>query len=106
MILNSIGLGLDPLSAVLAPRVHTQLLPDSVDVEDQPLPLLGISPAYSIAAAPEVYSALTSRGHHNVSQCTGSMGVSQLIYVDRDTGNIYAVSDARKDGKPAGWGNI
>ena len=104
VILNTIGLGLDPLSALIAPRVHSQLLPDKVDLEDQPLPVLASpSASPSIRTAEAVYASLRSRGHHNVSHCDTGMGVAQFITVDRDSGTLHAVSDPRKDGRPAAY---
>lgn len=102
--MNTLGLGMDPLSALIAPRQHTQLLPDKVDVEDT---LLSVIPAYpstlTITADESVFEALTSRGHRNVTRFTGGMAASQFITIDRDTGLIHAVSDPRKDGRPAGF---
>jgi gamma-glutamyltranspeptidase len=103
VILNTIGLGMDPLSAMLAPRAHSQLQPDQVDLEDEGLPLLGAHPAHSIRTAEEVFGALRSRGHRNVTHCSTGMGVSQFIVVDRDTGVLHAVSDPRKNGRPAAY---
>ena len=103
VILNTIGLGLDPLSALIAPRMHSQL-PDKVDLEDQPLPVLASSSASpSIRTAEAVYASLRSRGHYNVSHCDTGMGVAQFITVDRDSGTLHAVSDPRKDGRPAAY---
>lgn len=94
---------MDPLSALIAPRQHSQLLPDKVDVEDT---LLSVVPAYPstlhITADESVFQALTSRGHNNVTRFHGGLGASQFITIDRDTGLIHAVSDPRKDGRPAG----
>lgn len=104
VILNTLGFGMDPLSALTAPRVHSQLLPDEVQVEDSSLTVLGTYPApITISAGDEVYRALTSRGHLNVSRHTGGMACTQFITIDRDTGLMHAVSDPRKDGRPAGY---
>ena len=94
---------MNPLDALMSPRVHSQLLPDKVDVEDQQLPVLGGSPLASITTAHDVYASLVQRGHHNVTNYGGGMGVSQFITVDRDSGIRYAVSDPRKDGRPAAY---
>lgn len=96
MILNVIELGMNILDAVRSPRVHCQLLPDSIDVENATLVSgLHISMPSSIAAS------LTARGHHNASLVNVGMGVTQFISFDPETGIIEAVSDPRKDGKPA-----
>lgn len=104
VILNTLGFGMDPLSALTAPRLHSQLLPDQVQVEDSILTVLGTHPVTPRINAPDsVYQALTSRGHHNVTRYTGGMACTQFITVDRDTGVLHAVSDPRKDGRPAGY---
>ena len=104
VILNTLGFGMDPLSALTAPRLHTQLLPDMVEVEDSILEVLGTQPTpITITADASVYEALNSRGHRNVTRYTGGMACTQFITIDRDTGLIHAVSDPRKDGRPAGY---
>jgi gamma-glutamyltranspeptidase len=45
---------------------------------------------------------LKARGHHNITLINDSMGVSQFIVIDPDTGLMEGVSDPRKDGAPAG----
>ena len=98
-----LGLGMDPLTAMLRPRAHSQLLPDKVDLEDQGLPVLGNNPLRAISTPDQVYADLEARGHHNVTHWADSMGVAQLIVVDRDSGTRYAVSDPRKDGRPSAY---
>lgn len=87
---------MDLLSAVRAPRQHTQLLPDCVDVESTHL-VTGLS----IEAGEDVLASLTARGHHNVSFADRAFGVAQFISVDPDSGLVQAVSDPRKYGQPA-----
>jgi gamma-glutamyltranspeptidase len=94
---------MDPLSALVAPRVHTQLLPDKVDVEEENLPVLGAHPMHSITSPATLFTALIDRNHRNVTHCSTGMGVAQFITVDRDTGLLHAVSDPRKDGRPAAY---
>jgi gamma-glutamyltranspeptidase len=99
VILNYLEKGMTLLKAVSAPRVHSQLLPDAVYVENATLfntvhiglPYTGVQ-------------ALVSRGHHNITMVTMplGMGVTQFIAVDPDTKIVEAVSDPRKNGKPAG----
>lgn len=55
----------------------------------------------NIIAPERVYAALRACGHRNVTAHTGSVGVTQFISVDPDTGLIEAVSDPRKNGRPA-----
>lgn len=97
VILNYLGKGMRLLDAVVAPRIHSQLLPPTVYIEDQPLLDGG-----RITATQEMALALSSRGH-NLTYESGSMAVTQFIAIDPDTGAIEAVSDPRKDGSPAGY---
>jgi gamma-glutamyltranspeptidase len=87
------------LKAVSAPRVHTQLLPDSVDVENATL-----FNTVHIGLPYTAVQTLISRGHHNITMIKTplGMGVTQFIAVDPDTRMVEAVSDPRKNGKPAG----
>jgi gamma-glutamyltranspeptidase len=84
------------LDAVRAPRVHSQLLPDSVEIEDQTL-VSGLQ----ITMPAFIVQGLAERGHHNATLVNIGMGVTQFIVCDPDSGLIEAVSDPRKDGKPA-----
>lgn len=96
---------MDLLSAVIAPRIHSQLLPDIVLLEDQSMPInqqQTTDNLLCITMPDSVYSALLTRGHHNITTFTGSMAVTQFIAVDPETHHIIAVSDPRKDGRPAG----
>lgn len=88
---------MDILSAMVHPRVHTQLLPDRVDVEHRTL----VS-GKTIYTPDYVLDALKARGHHNITLINDSMGVSQFIVIDPDSGLMEGVSDPRKDGAPAG----
>ncbi len=97
MLLNYLVRGMDILSATVKPRVHSQLLPDKVDVEDRSL----VS-GKKIRLSDSVIDALKERGQHNVTLTNDSMGVTQFIVVDPDTGLMEGVSDPRKDGAPAG----
>lgn len=101
MVLNIVWFGMDLLSSVRRPRVHTQFLPDSVDVERQTLVTNGLS----INASQDIVHLLQARGHHNVSFASGSYGVSQFISVDYESvpghTHVQAVSDPRKNGRPA-----
>ncbi len=87
---------MDLLTALRSPRLHTQLLPDSVDVENHHL-ITGLS----IVGGDAMLDALISRGHNNVTAPSASMGVNQFITVDPDSGEMEAVSDPRKYGAPA-----
>lgn len=95
VILNIIGKGMTLLEAFKSPRLHSQLLADYVDVENQTL-VIGTT----ISGTDRMRAALWSRGHNNVSSSGGSMGVAQFISIDPDTGLMEAVSDPRKNGQP------
>lgn len=96
VILNYLGRGMDVLTAVTTPRVHSQLLPNKVDVEAQQL-VTGAR----IDMPAAVYTTLRTLGHANVTAYDGSFAITQFISVDMDTNVRTAVSDPRKDGKPA-----
>lgn len=94
-ILNYIGRGMDIVSAVTAPRVHNQLV-GTEDLEAQSLIIGG-----SIVMPDSIWKLLQSTCQQNLTAQTGSMGVAQFISVDPDTGIRTAVSDPRKNGRPA-----
>lgn len=97
VLLNYMCCGMDNvLSALKHPRLHSQLIPETVFVEDHHL-ISGLS----IVAGEETVEALSSRGH-NITLWGHSMGVSQYIAVNPDNSDIHGVSDPRKDGAPAG----
>ena len=110
-----LGKGMDLLSALTSPRVHTQLIPDMVDIENHTLYQLDYQlydgdnqqhqqkqqqKHVKIIADEKIFHALESRGH-KIQSYDGSMGCSQFIDVNWDDGVITAVSDPRKDGRPA-----
>lgn len=95
VILNTIGRGYDILQAVVSPRLHSQLLPDTVYVEQHQL-ISGLS----ITSPPNIAEDLKKRGH-NITEWAHSMGVNQFVAIDPDTGYMTAVSDPRKSGRPA-----
>jgi gamma-glutamyltranspeptidase / glutathione hydrolase / leukotriene-C4 hydrolase len=96
VLLNYLGRGYDLLNAVKAPRLHSQLLPNEVYDEQHKL-VTGLE----IKNNEKIATFLKSKGH-KVTLWPKSMGVSQYIAVDPDTGVMTAVSDPRKDGKPSG----
>ena len=98
-ILRVLGMGHDILTAVVAPRVHTQLLPDLVDIENHTY--FADTPTVAINLPISTRAFLTSHGHTLVPQ--GGFANVQVVTVDPDTSLIEAVSDPRKDGRPAGW---
>lgn len=96
VILNYLGRGFDILASVKAPRLHSQLLPETVFVEQKHL-ISGLN----ILTEPDVSESLENKGH-NITEWSKSMGVTQFIAVDEDTGFMIGVSDPRKNGRPQG----
>jgi gamma-glutamyltranspeptidase len=96
-ILNYFGRGMDILSAVAHPRVHSQLFPLTVYVEHDHRLLSGLT----LCNPESVDQSLAKRGH-NITRWSKSMAVSQFIAIDPDTGLLTAVSDPRKSGRPRG----
>ena len=89
-LLRILAFGEDGLEAVHWPRWHTQLVPTTVQTE-----------GWGEFRFPDTDAlALVKRGHDLVSTDWGA--VVQAILVGED-GRMEAVSDARKDGAPAGW---
>ena len=73
--------------AVSSPRLHHQLIPNVVRVEED---------------FPESYvEKLRERHHKVIVSYNKTLGVVQAIY--KSNGIIYAVSDKRRDGQPAGY---
>ena len=146
VILNVMARGCDLLSAVVVPRIHTQLQPEQLCYENAtyvsgkcassslslslPMPsvvmtrfLIAFAYQSHLVFPHELYfylsltirrratldirielpahsqSFLSQRGQHIVP-CAG-FGNTQFIEVDPDTGLVGAVSDPRKDGRPA-----
>ncbi|KAH0434242.1 hypothetical protein IEQ34_026854 [Dendrobium chrysotoxum] len=109
VFLNHFVLGFDPLEAVQRPRVYHKLIPNVVlyenwtTIDDE-----------QIQVTPEAQTYLKQRGHHLSSISGGS--VTQFVVhnlqnpvpnVDKRKDGIFygkltAVSDPRKDGRPAG----
>lgn len=96
LLLNVIARGMSPLDAVNAPRLHHQLVPHVAFAENQRC--LGTGPERKLSEAD--VEALRSRGHE-VEYTDSKTATTQLVVVDIDTGEVHAVSDARKGGKPA-----
>jgi hypothetical protein len=66
------------LDAVLTPRLHSQLIPDAVFVENATL----YHHQPSIVCDPDVAAYLTILGHANVTYGKGGMGVTQYVAVE------------------------
>ena len=85
-IVNVVDFGLDAEAAIAAPRIHTQWVPEQLDLETY--------------IAPDVAQALARRGHQvhpSSDHC-----VLQAITVEA-SGSKNAASDPRKHGSPAGY---
>jgi gamma-glutamyltranspeptidase/glutathione hydrolase len=86
VVSNIVDHGMDPASAVAAPRVHRQDSPESLFTEHGGLD-------------PTVARGLTARGHH-LEERPGFQGDVQLVAVRCD-GALLALSDPRRGGSPA-----
>lgn len=91
VLLNFLGKGMSLLDAVIEPRIHSQLLPETVYLEDVTLdcedcltldqngdPIPGMYKQLSSSSNSLLVNALKSRGHH-LTLDTGSFGVCQII---------------------------
>jgi len=90
LIVDVIDFGMDPRTAVDAPRLHHQWLPDLVKVEHR-----------LASEHPAAISGLTALGHR--VQKEDSQGDAHTIAVDTKTGELIGVADKREDGKAAGY---
>ena len=85
MVLDVLGFEQELSDSIELPRLHHQLFPNEVAVEKE--------------FAPDFREGLEKRGHKVVE--TSSFAVVQGIFVD--SGEIHAVCDPRKGGKPDGY---
>ena len=90
-----VGKGLDLLTALTTPRIHSQLIPFYTETEDTHEPY-----SLDIVAKQSTTDALLSRGHTVVAH--NGEANAQFIVVDPITSELVGVSDPRKDGRPAG----
>ncbi|CAO2180922.1 unnamed protein product [Urochloa humidicola] len=107
VFLNHFIVGMDPLAAVQQPRVYHKLIPNVVTYEDET-----VASGEVIALSEGAKAFLEKRGHR--LQSTDSGAVCQFIVQQLPEtpasgsgggvfrGNLTAVSDPRKDGRPAG----
>eukprot|EP01035_Chromulina_nebulosa_P020104 gene20104-26102_t len=94
VILNYLFKGMNLLDAVVAPRIHSQLLPDTLYLENNT-----IVTGNHIAISSSLSSYLNDLGHTIYAQ-PSSLAIAQFISIDPDSEIIEAVSDPRKGGKP------
>ena len=86
-MLNFLGRGMTLLDALVNGRIHTQLLPETVGVEDQEIHCApevcitsdGSSSVLLIAAGEDVQDALTSRNHMITVNKNSGFAVAQFI---------------------------
>ena len=90
-----VALGQDPLVAIATPRLHHQLLPDTVFAEDWH------TNSSAFLTSNITFQALRARGH--VVNATDWAAVSQVVVVDPDTTHVIGCSDPRKDGAASGY---
>ena len=98
-IINFCILGLDLYESVASPRIHNQLLyhgAEASNVEEGYLPQ-----GPMVAVSNRTRSALARRGHALIP--TDFLGAVQGVGLDTETNKMIAVSDVRKQGKPAGF---
>ncbi len=88
VIVDVIDFGMDAVTAVAAPRVHHQLLPDRIEIETN-----GMDGA--------TLSALSRMGH-DLQPNAGFFGDVQLVLRDPD-GTLHGVSDPRRGGRALGY---
>ncbi len=89
IISNVVDFNLDIKSAVEAPRIHHQWIPDEIVSE-----ALGISL--------ETKNVLTRMGH-NVRYRDDLIGAANCIYVDPETGWYHGAADTRREAGAAGY---
>jgi len=101
VLLNVLGRGMSLLTAESSPRVHHQLSPNFVDVENRTI-TWGAADPLVFRNAPALSESLVAR-QQVVRQYNASFGVAQFVEVAlSSTGGATGVSDPRKDGRPEG----
>ncbi|MBV9655082.1 MAG: gamma-glutamyltransferase [Acetobacteraceae bacterium] len=89
VIQNVIDYGMDIGSAVAAPRIHHQYLPDTVYLEPN-------------ALSSDVAAALQAEGY-NLTQQTTTWGLAEAILIDQSSGLLTGATDPRRpDGLAVG----
>jgi len=96
VLMNKLWFNTNLSEAVDKPRLHTQLVPDQ-DVSYEKIPF-DSSGKYSMSD--DIIKGLKELGH-NVTG-SKSFAVVQAVYRDPKSKDIYAKSDPRKHGAPAG----
>lgn len=92
-------LGKPVVDSVFEPRLHDQLLPERLGIEDWDLPWSGTQ----LNVSEPMRNYLAGLGHKLMPLGLESFSVCQMIAVVPETGLVEAVSDLRKDGAPSGY---
>ncbi|KAL4444378.1 hypothetical protein ABPG75_012115 [Micractinium tetrahymenae] len=92
-VVRLVAYGEGLFSAVANPRLHHQLAPNKLFVEDWNTTGVSFQFDSSIAAR------LAARGHEVAPTTWGA--ITQAVLADPDDGGLHGVSDPRKDGAPA-----
>eukprot|EP00963_Diacronema_lutheri_P007075 scaffold625_cov324-Pavlova_lutheri.AAC.109 len=92
-------LGKSVMDSVFEPRLHDQLLPNRLGIEDWGLPWSNTQ----LNVSEPMRNYLASLGHKLMPLGFESFSVCQMIAVVPETGLVEAVSDLRKDGAPSGY---
>jgi gamma-glutamyltranspeptidase len=96
VLVNALLRGSDAAAAVGSPRLHHQFIPNVVYAEDYEM----LDGGWEIVPN-STLNGLRLRGHD--VRTWNHHGVSQLVLHDPDSRTLYAVSDRRKGGMPAGY---
>ena len=104
MLYRLLYLGQDAKAAVDARRLHHQLVPMRVQYEAGVTRRVkcSIISSYNNDTGRWIVRGLEARGH-NVTKLLRGGSVVQAIAVDRDTGEIHANADFRKQGSVDGF---
>ena len=101
IILNYVTRGLDLISAVFAPRYHSQLLPDVAYIENRTITWKDPGPM-RFEVDNDSRTALEERGHEISALSSTDFGCSQFLAVDVDSGQMIGGADPRKNGRALG----
>ena len=96
VLLNHIEFGMRPAEAVTAPRFSTSHRENSFDPNPDRAAAFGTSGGLQLSrqVPREVRTALSKRGH-KVSTTFGPIANPVMIYLDHETGKLYAAGDPR-----------
>jgi gamma-glutamyltranspeptidase/glutathione hydrolase len=91
VVVSVLDFGMDLRTAIDAPRLHHQWLPDRVKVEPQ-----------LVSQHPDLVTRLQAMGH-TVRVSADTQGDAHSILVDPRTGDLIGVADKRENGSAAGY---